>query len=85
MAEGGDFQQNGDWVQYRRMIMSALERLEGQMESLSEKIDTRDGSRSREIADLRVAVGMLQAKTVIYGVVASIVATALLNFLLRAH
>ena len=84
MTEDLNFQ-TSNWLEYRRMILSALERLEIQMNALSTKIDQHDDSRSKEISDLRVAVGMLQAKTVIYGVIASIAATALLNFLLRMH
>ena len=77
--------QDSSWFQYRRMILSALERLESQMATLSVKIDSHDDARAKDISDLRVEVGMLKAKTVIYGVIASIAATAILNFLLRAH
>lgn len=76
---------DASWFEYRRMVIGALERIDGQIVQLSAKIDLHDDQRSKDIADLRVAVGMLQAKTVIYGVIASIAATAILNFLLRAH
>lgn len=80
MAEDMDFQ-DSSWFEYRRMILSALERLEGQMATLSAKIDAHDNARSKDIADIRVEIGMLKAKAVVLGVVASIAVTFALNIL----
>ena len=80
--------QDSDWREYRRMILSALERLEGQMSILSAKIDMHDDIRSKEISDLRVEVGMLKTKVAIYGIAASVLVTAAINILgpyLRPH
>lgn len=80
MAEDLDFQ-DSSWFEYRRMILSALERLEGQMATLSAKIDTHDSVRSKDIADIRVEIGMLKAKAVVFGILASIAVTFALNIL----
>jgi len=87
MAGNLEFQ-DSSWFEYRRMILSALERLEGQMATLSAKIDTHDSVRSKDIADIRVEIGMLKAKAVVFGVLASVVVTFGLNLLvtfLRPH
>ena len=58
------------------------------MATLSAKIDTHDSVRSKDIADIRVEIGMLKAKAVVFGVLASVVVTFGLNLLvtfLRPH
>ena len=53
------------------MVISALQRIDGELRDLSDKIDRQNSMNAQDISELRVEVGMLKAKTMIFGVLAS--------------
>jgi hypothetical protein len=68
----GESQAGGGWGEYRRLILSELERISGSLVGLNEKIDNK---LVAEVAKIKVDIGMLQVKSGIWGAVAAIVTT----------
>lgn len=61
-----------DWFEYRRLILSELERISRTLVELNKKIDDL---RATDISQLKVDVAMLQVKSGIWGGLAGIVVT----------
>jgi hypothetical protein len=83
-----------DWVEYRRLILSELQRLNDSFGEFDKKLNLFKDSitvridvlRSDDIAKLRVEVAMLQVKAGVWGLVAGLIPgliTAMYVFLSR--
>lgn len=77
------------WVAHRLLILRGLERIEKELGSINQKIDEQDSHWNREIADLRVELGMLKVKMAIISVIAAAVTSAVVgtvvSLLIRGH
>lgn len=58
------------WVEYRRLILQALERLDGEIRGLNAKMDA---FRADDIATIKVEVAMLKVKAGMWGAVMGLV------------
>ena len=54
----------GDWMQYRRLILSELKRISADMESVAEKFDL---FRREEVSQIKVDIAMLKVKAGVWG------------------
>jgi len=80
-----DFNDDQPWIQYRRLILTELERLGRQQETMSSKLDTiRVEFHARlqaivetEIGQMRVEVAMLKVKAGVWGAIAGFIPVAL--------
>ena len=77
------------WVAHRLMILRGLERIEKELGNINQKIDEQDSHWNREIADLRVEIGMLKVKMAIISVIAAAVTSSIVgtvvSLLIRGH
>lgn len=78
-SEENVFYEAGGWTEYRRLILSELERINKALHEIDEKIDDK---LIGEVAKLKVDVGMLQVRSGIWGAIAGIVTTV--SFILAA-
>lgn len=78
-VEENVFYEAGGWTEYRRLILSELERINAALHEIDEKIDDK---LVAEVARLKVEVGMLQVRSGIWGAIAGIITT--LSFILAA-
>jgi hypothetical protein len=62
------------WAEYRRLILQALERLDGEISKLNGKMDS---FRNEDIAALKVKIAMLEVKAGIWGAVSGLLAGGL--------
>lgn len=67
------------WIEYRRLVLDGLERIDRELVIINTKIDLQDKVLTREIADLRVEIGMLKVKAAIMATVSSIVTSAIVG------
>ncbi len=74
----------GDWGEYRKLVLDTLERIEARVNSLEAKFDTRglDMTQTfvairREIADVRSDISVLQFKSGLWGFAAGAIPSAL--------
>lgn len=70
--ESGTIYDAGGWVEYRRLILSELERINAALHDINDKIDDR---LVNEVAKLKVDIGMLQVRSGVWGAVAGIITT----------
>lgn len=82
MAEDPDSERS--WFEYRRLVLGALDRIDGQISAVNNKLDAQDGIRGKEIADLRVEVGMLKVKAAMWGVASGAGVSGIVNVLMSA-
>lgn len=73
------YDEGNGWVEYRRLILSELERINLALREIDEKID---GKLIGEVAKLKVDIGMLQVRSGIWGAIAGVVTTV--SFILAA-
>jgi hypothetical protein len=62
--------ENEGFQEYRRLILQALERLDGEIRNINVKIDT---FRAEDIATLKVEVAMLKVKAGMWGALCGLV------------
>jgi hypothetical protein len=62
------------WTEYRRLILQALERLDGEIGRVNSKIDAM---REDDIAALKVKIAMLEVKAGMWGALMGLVTGAL--------
>lgn len=65
------------FAEHRLLILSELTRLNASVTGLTSEIRALDGTRQREIADLRVEIGMLKIKSGAWGVLGGAVPSAI--------
>ena len=58
------------WSEYRRLILQALERLDGEIRGLNGKIDA---FRADDIATIKVEVAMLKVKAGMWGAIMGLI------------
>lgn len=55
------------WMQYRRLVLGELERLNLSLAALAQKMDSLNLQRDQSINDLKVEVAMLKVKATMMG------------------
>jgi len=69
------------WTEYRQLILSELERLQGNIIDLGNKIDRNYHDYQTEISKIKIDVAMLQVKSGVWGAVAGLLVTLAAVFL----
>lgn len=59
-----DQQQDGDWREYRRLVLGELKRVNDNIETLERKIES---FRQEDIQKIKVDIAMLQVKSGLWG------------------
>jgi hypothetical protein len=72
---------DNDWNEYKELILSELERINKQLETINEKFEN---IFLEEIVKLKVDIAMLQIKSGIFGALTGAVTTLIL-FLVNKH
>lgn len=82
-APSGRSSSEASWEEYRRLVVSELERIDAAMRELDRKLDDALFVRDKGMSELRVEVAILKTKATIFGAIAGTAATVLLQVLMK--
>ena len=71
------------WNEYKRDVLSKLNRVEDQCEKIDLKIDTKFEKLEEKIDKISKKVTILEVKAAIYGLAAAILVTAILQLIIK--
>lgn len=75
--------ESANWAEYRLLILRALERVDHQLASLNDRIDTRESALSKELTDMKVEIAMLKVKAALFGGVTALLTTMLIQVIVK--
>ncbi len=78
MSEGED---ERTWPEYRRLVLSELERIDRALNTMNEKLDRSFDSRDSRMRSAEVSIAMLQVKCSLWGGIAGGLISVALGFL----
>jgi hypothetical protein len=64
------------WLEYRRLVLAELERLDEALHVLDEKLDRRDKAQTEKMAQVGIDLLTLKIKASVYGAIAGAVLSA---------
>lgn len=70
-----------NWHEYRRLVLGALERIDNELAGINEKITQQDGSHGRQIADMRIDIGMLKVKAAMGGAIGGAIMSGIVSLI----
>lgn len=75
--------EEGDWYQYRRLVLSELERIDASITALKVEVGKSSGDHHREISEIRVDVATLKVKAAAFGAVGGFVITVISELIIK--
>ncbi len=77
------------WLEYRRLVLNELERLDEAIKNLDTKLDERDKAQDTKVSAINLELLTLKIKASVYGALAGAIFSALVDIgsalLYRAH
>jgi hypothetical protein len=73
----------GGWDEYRRLVLAALERLEGDIKTLDTKVDAVKTTLDAKVDVVKTAVTALQVKAGLIGALGGLLAGAIIGKLIH--
>lgn len=70
-----------NWSEYRRLVLDTLERIDKELALMNNKIDQQDNTKSDQISDMKIEIGMLKVKAAMGGVVGGAIASGVVSLI----
>ncbi len=70
-------EQGAGWLEYRRLVLNELERLDEAIKNLDKKLDERDKAQDVKVSAINLELLTLKIKASVYGALAGAIFSAL--------
>ena len=72
--------QQGEWGEYRRLILAELERISNDIRALNEKVER---FRQEDVSKMKTDIALLKLQAALWGAVAGIVSTGMVSIAIK--
>ena len=78
-----DFTLSDNWRENRKLVHAELSRANRGIDRLGDKISDIDLKLTKDLTDMKIEIATIKTKVLIYGGLAAIILSALINYLLK--